>query len=344
MSFRSTLSPIDLESIGKSWVQSNRGRFLFAGLPKCLALGFAEGRTTTTYKLPKLDNTLAKGVGMVDWQPGDAPTTERELGSIDATFTPRYKRTQRINRPTKRNARHVLNDLENNIVPIQMGLAYQQIEAEVVALLANASVYGTAKTFGGTGALDTFASDQTPDYDINENLMPMVKWRGLGLSLECVMSTHVMTVLARHPVYSGAGTGSAIAATLPRDEFERRFRAAHPQVDALHIVDTVIDTARAGQTSAPRINGNTLLWFGLLDRRGSYDLREDGSQDAPDGALMIAMSREPEVAVWETPGSEVESFAGQAEYAIYFPRASDASASDFAHFYGASEIFTTNPT
>lgn len=344
MSFRDNLSPVDLTSIGRSWVQSNKGRFLWSKLPTCMAKGYREGRTSTTYQLPKLDNTLAKGVGMSDWQPGDAQTTERKLGSIDATFTPRGKQTQVISRPTKRNGRHILLDLENNIVPIQLGLTYQQIEAEVVALMANASVYGTAKTFGGTGALDTFAADQTPDYDINENLMPMVKWRALGLSLECVMSTHVMTVLARHPVYTGAGTGSAIAATLPRDEFEKRFRAAHPQLDALHIVDTVIDTARAGQTSAPRINGNTLLWFGLIDRRGSYDLREDGSQDAPDGALMIAMSREPEVATWEAPGSEVESFAGRAEYAIFFPRSADASAADFAHFYGASEIFTSNPT
>lgn len=344
MSFRDNLTAVDLTSIGQSWVQSSRGRFLWSKLPTCLAVGFREGRTSTTYPLPKLDNSLAKGVGMVDWQPGDANPTTRILGSIDATFTPRGKRSQVINRPTKRKAAHILRDLETNVVPLQMSFAYQQIEAEVVARMANATIYGTAKTFGGTGALDTFASDQTPDYDINENLMPMVKWKSLGLTLTCVMSTHVMTVLARHPVYSGAGTGSAIAATLPRAEFEKRFLAAHPQIDELHIVDTVIDTARAGQTSAPRINGNTLLWFGLLDRRGSYDLREDGSQDAPDGALMIAMSHEPEVVTWETPGSEVESFASQAEFAVYFPRANDANAADFAHFYGASEIFTTDPT
>lgn len=343
MSFRSTLAPIDLESIGQSWVQANQARFLWRKLPFCLALGFREGRTSTAYKLPKLDNSLAKGVGMADWQPGDADTTGRELGSVDATFTPRFKRSQSIARPLKRQAQHILRDLENNVVPIQLSQAHQQIEAEAVALMANASVYGTAKTFSGTGALDTYASDQKPDVDINANLMPMMKWKALGLSLECVMSTHVMTVLARHPVYTGAGAGSAIASTLPLDEFRKRFLAAHPQVEALHIVDTVIDTARAGQTSAPRINGNTLLWFGLLDRRGSYDLRSDGSLDAPDGALMIALSCEPEVVTWEPPGSEVEKFASQAEYAVFFPRASDASAADFAHFYGASEIFTSNP-
>jgi hypothetical protein len=342
MSFRSAIDAVDLESIGASWVQANRENFVFNAFPRTKCGGFRTGRSSTTYKLPKLNNSLGGGAAMQDFSPGDSGTEEKELGSIDATFTPRSKRSKVISRPANRQGRHILRDLEVNVVPFAFSAAYQQIEHDLLAFMAS-SAYGSGKTFSGTGALDTYASDQKPDADINSNLMPMVKWKHLGLSLECVMSEHVMTVLARHPAYTGAGTGSGVASTLGREEFTKRFLASHPQVQRLHICSTVEETARDGQTSAVRVNGNTLLWFGLVDRRATYDMLEDGSLDAPDGAIMIAMAVEPEVADWMSLDKSVERFAGQAEYAIYFPRASDASAADFAHFYTASEIFTSNP-
>lgn len=344
--FYSPLAAQDLVGVGESWVQRNEGSFLAPNFPIANVLGIREGRSSAhTYDLPALANSLAKGVGLRDWNPGDAHGQTSTINKVAVSFSTRHREGDIITRPAKRSAPHALMDLNQNIVPIQLSKAWQQRDLELITLMTNASVFGTAKTFSGTGALDTFAADQKPDVDINNNLMPMVKWRSLGFRLICVMSTHVMTILGRHPVYTGAGTGSAIAATLPRDEFRRRFLAAHPQVDDLILVDAVYDTARDGQTSAPRLIGNTVLWFGLVDARGSsFDLTSMDSMDRPDGAIILGQARPIEVVNWEDPGSEVEYFAARADFGWYFPRANDASAADFAHFYGASEIFTSNPT
>ena len=346
MTIHGNIDSVDIKVIGESWLDANLDNYEVGNLPIVEVLGFNEGRDTTNYKLPDLGNGLFGPGSLRDWTPGGDHGNSEDLGSIPASVTVKYRENGPIKRPSKRSAAHILRDLESNITPLLFAGLYQRMSAEAVTLMTNASIYGTAKTFSGTGALDTYAADQKPDVDINANLQPMVKWKSLGLSLECFMSFHVETAFARHPAYTGAGTGSAIASTLPREEFKRRFMAAHPQLDALHICNSVTDTARAGQTSAPLLIGNTLLWFGLVDRRQNrFDLRSQESLDAPDGAIAIARAFDPYIEQWSPSGSGVDMFAGRTEHGIYFPRANDAAnKADFAHFYGADEIFTATPT
>jgi len=148
------------------------------------------------------------------------------------------------------------------------------------------------------------------------------------MALECWLSGHVLDTLARHPVYSGAGGSPAglisqnagIAAILPRDEFLGRFMSAH-RLDRVVVMDSVTDTARAGQNPVENYTANGLLWFGLVDRRGGdFDLRSEGSLDSPDGAICYAKAREPEVATWSSPGMETDSFAARASFELFSPR------------------------
>lgn len=348
MTLYTPISPVDIKQVGLSWLDDNLANYEVGMIPQVDVLGFENQRDTTNYRLPALSNGLFGPGTLVDWKPGQAHPTGRELDYIAAQVAVKYKAQQPINRvrtgSSASNAR-ILTDLEQNIVPLLYAGLYQRMSVDVVSLMVNASVYGTAKTFSGTGALDTYAADQAPDVDINTNLQPMVKWKGLGFKLECFMSYHVAQVLAAHPRYTGAGTGSAIASTLPLDVFKQRFMAAHPLLDALHICMSTTETTRPGQTSDALLIGNTLLWFGLVDRRKQrFDLRSQEAIDAPDGAIAIAHGFDPYVENWVTPGSGVESFQGRCEYGVFFPRANDAAKADFAHFYSASEIFTATPS
>ena len=373
-----TPSPVDINTVGQSWTQTNADNFGFTQLPVALCLDRRSGRSSTTYELPNFDNAMGKVLGLRDWEPGQTLPVERTVGSSSISFTPRGVTTRIISRPQNRPMQFVYRDLEQNIVPVLLSELYLGIEGELDTFLNTAANWDSV-TVGGVAAPGTFAefSDGAgaaataplenyggnaiqPDADINNQLRRMRKYQGLnGMSLECWINGHVLDVLSRHPVYSGAGGGpgmlvsasaqnAGIAAVLPRDVFLSRFMAAH-RLDRVVVMDSVTDTVRAGQTSAINYTANGLLWFGLVDRRGAqFDLRSEGSLDAPDGALCMAKSRDAEVASWATPGMETDSFAARCAYDIFSPRGAQFGVS-FASTSadspsGTSGIFANLPT
>jgi len=328
-----SVSPVDIDTVGQSWTQTNAERYGFTQAPVALCLDRRSGRSTTTYEIPNLDNAVHKQNSLRDWEPGQALPIEQTLGSLPVSTTPRGVTTPIISRPMDRPMGHVFRDLELNIVPIILSKLYGGIENEVDALLGTAGnwtstvgVGAAARFTDGAGAfsanqLDEFNADiSQPDQDINVELQRFRKFQGIsGLSLECWTNSHVLDTLARHPSYSGSGAGSAIASMLARDEFLGRFQAAH-RLDRVVLLDSVGDTVRAGIASVLNYTANGLLWFGLVDRRGEMDIRTEGSLDAPDGAIYLAQARAPEVASWATPGMETESFAGRASFEVISPR------------------------
>ena len=343
------ISNATLTSVGQSWIQTNGSVYGITKVPVCRALDRRSGRLSTTYELPALDNSLNNANGLLDWEPGQALPVERGLASSSVTFTPRGVTTPILARPVGRDLRQTFRDLEVNIVPVVMTELMGGMERDLYSFLSTAGNWGGAQGFsngaGGaaTSAVDQFGGDAVqPDQDINVALRPLRKYQSLnGMALECYTNSHVLDVLSRHPAYTGAGTGSAIASKLPMDAFVERFMAVH-RLNALHVMDSVVDTTAAGIASDPNFAANGLLWFGLIDRRGEMDLRTDGSLDAPDGALICASGREAEVASWITPGMETESFAGRASYQIFSPRGADFGV--LMKPSGVDGIFATLPS
>jgi len=339
------LIAIELERIGESWVQ-NEQSFLHSQAPSGYVLDSRSQSKTTTYNLPALDNTLVNGENLVHWEPGGDTGTAKPIKYTAKTITPKGFRVPRYDQrdlpapgaPMNR----LIRDLEGNIVPMQLSIAHGGVDRAIVTLLQS-SAFGSAKVFtNGGSALDAPAdyANQRPDLDINANLRALTKWQSLGMSLECWTTTNVLQVLARHPVYTGAGTGSARPTSTPVDEFAELFRRLHA-LDRIIVCDSIGNTAKPGQTASVRRLANTLLWFGLVDRR-PWDLTSLESSDAPDGAIQVAWGSKPYVHSWSPEGSEVERFQGRCGFEVFSPRGED-----FGHYYtatGAGGIFTTAPS
>ncbi len=343
------VSAVTLQAVGQSWTQASTDKFGFTEIPQVRCLDRRSGRTSTTYEIPNLDNSLDKLNGLRDWEPGQALPVERALGSTAVTFTPRGVTTRILSRPTGRDLRQVFRDLETNIVPILLTELYGGIDRELAATLANAANWlgGVVANFtdgvGGVAlqSVDDFGGDVIqPDEDMMVALRPLRKFQGLnGLSLECITNSHVLDVFSRSPTFTGAGVGSNSSSRLPTAEFIERFMAVL-RLNRLHVMDGVVDENQAGLVSDPNYLANGLCWFGLLDRRGEMDLRTDGSLDAPGGALYYARSRDAEVVSWTTPGMETESFAARAGFDILIPRGNFGVLMNPS---GAGGIFNTLP-
>lgn len=339
------LIAVEIERVAESWTQ-NEASFLHSLTPSGFVRDSRSLVKTTTYQLPDLANTLADGDGMMHWRPGTDPGEDKPLAYSPKTITPQgYANIgfdQRDLPGPGAPWQPLVRDLENNIVPLQLSRASGSVDRKIVALLQS-SAFGSAKTFtNGGSALDAPSdyANQAPDLDINTNLRALTKWMSLGFSLECWTTSNVLQVLARHPVYTGAGTGSARPTSTPVDEFAEIFRRLHG-LDRIIVADSLVNTARQGQTASARRTANTLLWFGLVDRR-AWDLVDPNSPDAPDGAIQIAWGCKPYVANWRPEGLEVERFQARASFDVFSPRGSD-----FGFYFqatGAGGIFTSAPT
>jgi len=284
------------------------------------------GRSNTTYEIPNLDNALLKG-GLLDWEPGQSLPVSKTIGSETITVSPKGRSTRLLSDATRREGAHRFRDLENNKVPMLLSEAYQGIDSDLATFLSGqfgGAIQFTQASGGAAGApLDDYDhanAANKPDVDINEALRSIRVFAGMqGMKLECWMGTTAAQVLARHGSYTGAGVGSGISSQLVAGEFTERFKAIH-MLDDVRILDVSSDTGRPGQDSTPAFIHNVLLWFGLVDRRGEFDLTNDMSGDSPDGAIVIGMGRQPEVVQFELPGTETEYYAGRTSYDIFSPR------------------------
>ena len=347
-------SAVDINSVGLSWVQANRDRFLSTRLPMVRVLDQLTGRSgSTTYEVPDIINSLLAGGNLRDWVPGATPPAPRNLTSSTVTITCRHRSTHGLIRPQRGgDATHIFRDLETNVVPILLSEMYQALDFDLAALLINTANFNQ-KVFSHASALDDGSNhgNQTPLADINGFLAAIRPLRGFsGLALECVMSENVAEVLANHTDYSGGGIGSGVANSLVIDEFARRFQAIH-RLDAVNIGNIAGNTAVLGATSSisnvfHQSTGDAILWFGLVDRRAaSFDLTTEASFDSPDGALCVAMAREPEVISAVDERREVEEFFGRTSFQVYSPRG-DADTNDidnmgfFMKSQGNTGIFT----
>ena len=337
-----TVTDVDINRVSESFVQSNTANFAVAStIPKALCLDRYSGRSnTTSYDLAALENSLV-AAQVSDWSPGVDPPGPLQLEETSASFTVQIKTTRSIVRPFRQGAsfEQRMMDLENNIVPIQLSKIYQAQDLALATLMTGSSFQ--VQDFTGTAAkgLDdpTDFANQSPIRDIETPLSLIRPYQNFsGLELRCYMSGKVASVLAQHPAYTGGGTGSGVASGLARAAFIERFEALHGA--KTFIFDNLINSAAYGKSASivQTLNvtsASAVLFFGLFDTRGGFDLRSEATMSAPDGAIVCAESLAPTVATAINDRTQVQEFWGQGGFALYSPRGAAAGpASDLGFF------------
>lgn len=330
-------SAVDINMVGQSWTQENASAYVWTQMPTASTLDARSGRTgVTTYEIPNLDNFMLKTNGLMNWDPGVSEPPSRTLGSTTVTLTT-YGRANpfTVDRPANRGPGHRFADLEGNIVPGLLGELYQGLEQLVLANIFSTS-FGSSKTWTGTNALDTYASDHIPAKDIQVALQPLRKYQSRsGHQLEAVIDHRVLLTLAGYETYTGAGTGSNNASFIAEEELVRRFQAAHG-IDRVHIARGARDSVDLGQTSSLTDLGAGGLAIGVFDRRMSrFDLRDQESTDAPDGVFVLGFGTDPYVHNWVNEATETEYFHARCSFGIANPRGNS-----WGIFYPASENIT----
>lgn len=336
----------DIMVVGMSWTQKNRDRFAFSRMPRAKARSSTDRVYQVTYKLPNLSNAL-QNVALDDFDHGDNNNEIERITYSPKSFNVIRRASKRHARPMNSTADIAYKDLEQNLPPMCLSKLYQGVSVDVVAAMTSTANFGAAKEFttGASKSIDdpTDYTNQKPDIDINQQLRAIRRYAdGTEFLLECHLDEEVLLVLARHPAYTGAGTGSAIASQLTPEEAVARIKSVH-MLDAVHVYKSSYNAAARGQTADITNITNGLLFFGVFDRRMSeFDITsEDKALMVPDGCLCIAIGRDAEVFFWQKPEEEQEYFQGRMSYVVFSPRGST-----HGFFYlssGEGGIFTTLP-
>ena len=352
-----TVTDVDINRVSESFVQRSAESFAVASsIPKALALDRFSGRSnTTSYDLSSLSNALVANE-LMDWAPGVDPPSPIQLAETSVSFSVRIRTTRSIVRPLRSGGsfENRITDLENNIIPIQISKLYQDQDVQLAALMTGGSF--EQQTWTGTNAsgLDDAGDygNQNPIKDIETPLSLIRPYANFsGLELRAYMSGKVASVLAQHPAYTGGGSGSGVASGLPRAQFIERFSSLHGC--RTYIFDNLVNSSAYGAAASivqtfNEASAQAVLFFGLFDTRGGFDLRSEATMSAPDGAIVCAESLAPRVDAFTDERKLVQEFWGRAGYALYSPRGAAAGpAADLGFFMepvatvGSVGIFTT---
>lgn len=341
MTHYGNISDQTLVEIGESWVQDNADSFAWTKVPSCTVRGMASGQGTTTYNLPNVDNFLLKAGGLQEWGYGLARRAPRDLASTTVTVTPSVQDIAPLTRPLTSSSatEQIWADLTNNVIPGQLSMVYQGIEKQLATALADGTLGGT-QTFSGTGLLDTYMTnvDHDPLGDIMADLESNgLRWKATatGGSIAMFVSPRVLDLFQRHPAFSGSGRGNTggVAQVVSREQVLDHIGATLG-VDEIIMLSSVADQVRLGQTSAPTIEGRSVLAFQVLDRNRSRNLAAN-SFDTADGSVTYFEAEAPNVTSAEDLDTKVVKFNGDAEFQITSPRGAT-----WGIFYPAGEMFT----
>jgi len=315
---------INIAQVGQSWVNANREKYIFGQLSQTgKVLYRPNGVKDTVYQLPAFDNSLHAGNG-INWEPGDSLPEEQQLDKVSVTVTPQGRSTRLLKREALVGGQ-IYEDLENNISNILLSQAYQVIDKDIVSFMTTAANYGQI-TFSGTGALDTFANDQTPYWNLlNSAIAPLRLYAQSfdGLEVEMWLGQNVLDVFMSHWNFQGAGaTVSAIA--LPKGPMVQSRDQLLAMLSAnlrvkVRVFESVSNTANFGATATPAEQAAGLCWIGVVDQL-AWDITEGSKGHKPDGAIQVALAKEPEVDSFVVDGSQMETFRATYAYQVFNPR------------------------
>lgn len=318
----------DLLAVGESHVQIDD--FAFSTLPKVMVDDVIGDRIkTTNYKLPAFNNSL-KTNNVIRWEIGQEDVPQASLASVDAAITPLGYSTYKLPRPlaagnqTSAQFRQTRFADLNNILRLLMSEAKQQLEDELVSALRNTTYWGALKTFSGTGALDQYSNDHIPLTDIENELEALrVYQRFTNFELRCYTTSKVLRVLSKQNEYTGWAQMGGGPKQITTPLMIQYLKEVHG-IDNVILVDSVNNDVMAGQTTSIEYtapNGE-LLFFGLFDKRSSFNLQGDPGffAEGPDGALGWGVARDLSPKSNINEWREVEDFVVRWSSVIYSPR------------------------
>ena len=322
MSHITATSPVDINVVGESFADANLDSYVWSKMPQATVLDSRAGRNgTTTYEIPALGNALDNATsGLVDWRYGDAIPADRGINHSTVTVKVREIGTDRsIMRPSRRDYTHRLADLETNITPLLLGQLYGSMETLMVDFIE--ATFTAYTTWDNSKVLDAFDSTAQPLRFLLSKLAALRKFQSLsGMSCEMLVDRRVLLNLGAYEEVSGGGTGSGLASVMPLDALKTRLQTAL-DLDAVHVFNAARNTAALGATEALENVGQGVLACIVVDRRSaSYDLTSEGTYDSPDGGLISAVSRMPEVVSGIDEIKECEVFHARAGFKPVSPR------------------------
>ena len=321
-----------IQSVQASYLQENQG-FVWETLPRIVIGDELTGWGSTSYPLAELENTLTNGNHIVRFD-ADAPR-EQFIGDNDVVVKSAYNQTLVTSEPLRQSESHRLEDMERN-VPKHLNQINIGYDLQVIPLFADTGAFST-ETFSGTGALNLYNSDQNPVKDFLNALEPF-RWLQsfTGLSLECYVDKQVALILAGYEdfqtaLYASSGRQFVNESTLAAKMSEIL------DLDAVHIVRGITNTALPGLTAVGDRVGNGLLWFGLLDRRGGDEtIMENSGGRGRDGGICIAQGTRIHMVNAIPDMQEVELMNARGGFKAFLPRF-QADATQMGIFYPTSE-------
>tara|TARA_R100000808_G_C2134619_1_gene143128 strand:+ start:110 stop:1120 length:1011 start_codon:yes stop_codon:yes gene_type:complete len=306
-------SPVIVENVGRSWTQENLDLYGFSKLTRAKVMGVETGYSgTTVYTLGKLDNFMK---GLRKFQPGYSRGTDRVLAGGDVSLKVDFFETPWLDRSSRRPMENRFADLEGNIVPGLQGQACVEIDRLLVQFLQNTSVWGPLKTFtngpvqGNNPAMNIIV-------EINNEWLELQQYNQFNRT--CIMDETTALVLRQADEYrSGANT----LLILPESQFIENFRSYH-NLDEVIILKSARNLARPGQTANIKTTGRGLLWFGLTDKRKSYEISigDSSIDNKPDGSLCFGYSQMPLPDNWLDEAELLEYFRSTTSFGFFNPR------------------------
>lgn len=364
---------VDILAAAEAWVQLNQNDFIFPKLPMGLFLVRQGFSGKTTLHVPKLD-TFLRSKAVQPWVPGQSKRDSRQVQTDDFDFYLAGYDALPTSIELGTSTEDRLAFLRTQAIPGMLSECWQAVDAAIVALCSNTSLWGAAKAFSGTAPLDSPAvqATQSPIADINRNLRKQRVYRSAGKRfLVAIMDSHVAEVLSSHPDYTGAGYrdgstaigGYAQAPVVPEgepgpgqmsgyDAFAEVFRRVH-RLDYVIIGKGITNDAQDGLTPDIQTISNGLLWHGILCAPGAYDCSNPMVPPAVDGAFLLGMRAVRNGA--NVPGGrydsgffvrstveqrlQVEAFDAEVTYGVNAIRTGDS----WGCFYDSADIFGTLP-
>lgn len=291
---------------GEAWAQDNASQFIMDQLPNIQVNSLAEGYSgDITYRLVKLNQTMNLGgsAGPMIGGPGIAAPAPRGIDEDTVNFTYNsiitvpYRTPLRAAEPrladAKNPGRLSAEELYNNVVQL------------LTNFLQNTTAHGSAKTFSGNPLNDlSDIANQNPIGDIETALIALRHYARGPLRTICIMDDRAIDIFRQRPEYHGAGVGSNSAGILDEDAFLGQFQRAH-RLAAVLPLSRRVNIAAPGAVPTVTFGAGTagiggLVWFGNIDVRGPFDLKEGKTGNSsvnPDGALCFA--RADKFEMWE---------------------------------------------
>lgn len=322
---------LDVIDISEAWkLDNNVGQWRL--VPQAIVRDRrSQNSNRTTYELADL-NTWLPGLGtdggLVDWDLGDSLPIGRIMSFTSVTIDVATKSTHVEDQPADMPADARIQDLVDGLVPGLMSLLNGGLEVSLVNHIK--SVTPTALT-GLTGGTISSAAPGEVIKALEALLQSLRVFTPAGSTwfrIVCYVTEQADDLMRTVADYAGRGNTNLNTdkeSILDTDEFAVRFQRAH-KIAAYRVISSSAVDARFGtnRTDAAIVRlGGYEMFFVVEDNRSeSWDIRSPLARSTPDGGLVLAVCREPEIITIDEDRQKTEmiQYVGRAGWQFFSPR------------------------